>query len=708
MPSDVLTLCFHTRDAVERRGSSFTFEMPSNRLRMPAAKVALASCEFPMVQWTLEESFNRLYTNEGVRIDDASMQTFSVAVKTPESREEVCVKVHLIRLNPVESAKEFAGTHLEVRFAHPHGLHDKHSHACLIGDARGDVALMGSAASIVDERTIRLPSTRGSGASFLYTPTFPSVSFVCETLTHALKEHRSTLQVAVRLEYDAERDIVRTVFFDAPDGCLVRVLPSRLSAALGISSMPHRISEDGRSVPSEPTGLWDYVELPPGFYTPCHRPLGTGAPMRISSEFEGAVNRLYFPLVTSDDGKTAKKHAIVFTDSDGRPHTAAFPSGRYTPQTFCLQLEEAMTRSVQKLRPDLEFTVSHNEDRFCFACESTRDGRVESATFGLLFNHPVCFDPRRIGFPAQPLFGCATYVASSRTRFTGGMQRAASNVVRISEIPGQKRFSFHSTTPPLMVSVVVDRRPGLVNVRTHVNGLPFAHGYQKGDVVCISSIETRNVKIRSEEEDGNVDVDERGAETVDCTAARIPSKCSCVVLECSSTDACFLSLSVPSSLSGIGDKDTSFYVRGYAEPWNMCLQTQIRAGPHAGVSTTCDSLGSRRFHTQRERRDGPAIRCTARALPGPSGLRAPHVFRKLWKHLDAFVRGENRSVFCKLSLYPLFREERMLPRDTTLLRDNMSRFTIAFWNPDLRTPYHFHGAEFSFSLSFVSTGPEGL
>ena len=405
MPSDVLTLCFHTRDAVERRGSSFTFEMPSNRLRMPAAKVALASCEFPMVQWTLEESFNRLYTNEGVRIDDASMQTFSVAVKTPESREEVCVKVHLpIRLNPVESAKEFAGTHLEVRFAHPHGLHDKHSHACLIGDARGDVALMGSAASIVDERTIRLPSTRGSGASFLYTPTFPSVSFVCETLTHALKEHRSTLQVAVRLEYDAERDIVRTVFFDAPDGCLVRVLPSRLSAALGISSMPHRISEDGRSVPSEPTGLWDYVELPPGFYTPCHRPLGTGAPMRISSEFEGAVNRLYFPLVTSDDGKTCQKaRHRIYGQRRSSPHGSLSEWSVHASDIL-----PATRGSDDAFRPEvetgLEFTVSHNEDRFCFACESTRRSRgvrdVRSSV-----QPPVCFDPRRIGFPAQPLSG---------------------------------------------------------------------------------------------------------------------------------------------------------------------------------------------------------------------------------------------------------------------------------------------------------------
>ena len=44
-------------------------------------------------------------------------------------------------------------------------------------------------------------------------------------------------------------------------------------------------------------------------------------------------------------------------------------------------------------------------------------------------------------------------------------------------------------------------------------------------------------------------------------------------------------------------------------------------------------------------------------------------------------------------------------RDPTLLRGNLNTFTISFWNPDMRTPYCFHGAEFSFSLNFVSSLP---
>ena len=62
----MLTMCFHTRDAIRRDDSSFTFRLPSNRIRNDSVKVALASCEFPMVQWTIEKEWNRFYFNEGI------------------------------------------------------------------------------------------------------------------------------------------------------------------------------------------------------------------------------------------------------------------------------------------------------------------------------------------------------------------------------------------------------------------------------------------------------------------------------------------------------------------------------------------------------------------------------------------------------------------------------------------------------------------
>jgi len=55
----------------------------------------------------------------------------------------------------------------------------------------------------------------------------------------------------------------------------------------------------------------------------------------------------------------------------------------------------------------------------------------------------------------------------------------------------------------------------------------------------------------------------------------------------------------------------------------------------------------------------------------------------------------------KIVLYPSFREERMIPRDTMFMSgESLTRFSLWFTNPD-GTPYHFHFASFSFTLNFL-------
>ena len=73
--------------------------------------------------------------------------------------------------------------------------------------------------------------------------------------------------------------------------------------------------------------------------------------------------------------------------------------------------------------------------------------------------------------------------------------------------------------------------------------------------------------------------------------------------------------------------------------------------------------------------------------------------------IEHTYNGSSRNVFCKLTLYPLFREERMLPRDAPTVGPSMGRFTLGFHNPDW-TPYQFHGAEFSFSLNLMIATPD--
>ena len=87
MPLEATTLCFHTRDAVARDDSKLTFELAGQRLRSEAVKVALASCEFPMVQWTIEEDWARFYVNEGVRVEGEAMRCLRVIVQPPGAAE---------------------------------------------------------------------------------------------------------------------------------------------------------------------------------------------------------------------------------------------------------------------------------------------------------------------------------------------------------------------------------------------------------------------------------------------------------------------------------------------------------------------------------------------------------------------------------------------------------------------------------------------
>ena len=138
-----------------------------------------------------------------------------------------------------------------------------------------------------------------------------------------------------------------------------------------------------------------------------------------------------------------------------------------------------------------------------------------------------------------------------------------------------------------------------------------------------------------------------------------------------------------------------------AEPWNLCFGQPRSLPAHlVGFPARAVLWGV----------DGSVSDGRGRLLPP---FEAPHahnldhpdyVYLTLSEAAGASLEhaygGETKHVFCKLSLYPLFREERMLPRDSALMHARVGRFTLRFWNPD-GTPYHFHGAEFSFSLNFV-------
>ena len=703
MPTEMTTMCFHTRDAAVREEGTFTFRIPGGRLRNAAAKVALASCEFPMVQWTVEEEWNRFYVNEGIGLtpDTHTVEVF---------RNEFSVgSVHLpLRMNPVVGVRRHAGVGVAVTCKYPHGLADDvltGREVFLAGALTGDVSLTELHAlrrvSVADATTIvlRCASDRvDSGVHSLLVSNAESPRELARLLRHRLRGVVADLKFDV--SYDAHEDrMLVNATSETTDGDSIRFGACALMRRCGISTMAVRLVDFRATWPSERTSFWDFSYIPSGFYAPCHRPMCTGQPLRLGAELEAALNRTYFPVTKAGEAE----HQLVFSDPNGRIATCAIPAGRYTTDRLARYLTGAMTAAMHPIDPTVEYTVVHEDDRFAFTCEHrSADGHVSPAPFSILFHHPLCADAARFGFPAQPLGGSDTYVAAHPCRTARGVDgRLCTNVVRVSEITEQKRFVMHVTTPPPMIAVLKGRVGASdtathIRLRTYVNRAPFSHGLQAGDLVMVSECGPAVI------------VAEEGEVRVEGVRTALPPRLTCVVLDDEEdADPTCLALLVP-ALDGLEDVDCALQLTCVLQPWNMCLGVHPRSlpahlvgYPHGATQWGVDGA----LRNARGCRIPPFVAPHVHALDHPdyilitfsesSGATMEHAYG-----------GENRQVFCKLSLYPLFREERMLPRDTALLRDQLTTFTIAFWNPDMATPYHFHGCDFSFSLNFLSAVPE--
>ena len=697
MPTEVMTMCFHTRDAVVREDASFTFRLPGNRLRNDAVKVALASCEFPMVQWTVEKEWNRLYMNEGIGLTPET-QTVDVF------RNNLLVgHVHMpLRVNPIVYTRR-RDKGMEVTCKYPHGLHEdvlRGHQVRLIGATEGDVSVSEVHAlgllKLLDDTSFVVQCTPlTSDVHSLLVSNIHSPGELAEWLHNRLRAKVRDLKFQVT--YDALQDRMRVeVTSGTVDGDTVRFGVTRLIQLCGVSTMPIRLVDFRATWPSEPTAFWDYVHIPSGFYAPCHRPMCTGQPMRFGAELETALNRLYFPITKLGE----PGHQLVFSDPAGRIVTCSIPSGRYTPDRLSCFLTHAMTDAIKGLDSSIEYTVVHENDHFTFACERRHsDSRVSPAAFSILFHHPLCIDASRLGFPSQPLSGSDTYTATQPCRCARGVDgRLSTNVVRVSEVTQQKRFSVHVTTPPPMIAVVKKGAgPKQITLRTYVNRMPFSHGLQSGDHLCMS--ECGNTVVVS---------DDDGEELrVEGVRAKLPPSLTCVVADGNATDPTMLTLLVP-SLDGLGDVDTAVQLTCFLEPWNMCFDVHPRSIPSHLMGYR---PGATQWGVDGSLRGARGERIPPFLAPHTHTLDHPDYILMTFSEssgatLEHSYSNENKQVFCKLSLYPLFREERMLPRDTTLMRNQLTTFTISFWNPDMKTPYNFHGCDFSFSLNFLSAVPD--
>lgn len=722
----VHTLCFHTRDALTRDEGRFTFKMPGDAPRLKAIKIALGSLEFPMVQWTIEREWNLMYVNEGIHLT-LSNRTFHMRTRALTSHGDVADTILILpqRLNPIVKWR-VRGDRAIATCAHPHGLWSPGGgsrcladfawwgDACIVASPLGTVHLRDDAQYVSDlEFSIVLSEADGvihnandvaPRAGCVYFPDPPSLNALCEMLNTLARNAGGDARVAFDYNAGRNRTMVALRSLNGPQR--VSVITTPLSILLGLGSAAEsRTEEVGSSnvveLVTEPVaGWWSSITLPPGWYGPSHRPMCTMSPRNLHAELEFGLNRLNFGLPESVVEGSFTSHFLVFVDPSGSTLFCPVPVGRYDPDTLCSVLERGMTLLSRQHTPGVEFSVVYRDDRFAFACE-VRDanGRVRSAPFVLAFNHKMQFEPERIGFDSVLMSGSASYASVHECRVW-----ASRNIYRVGAEQGQDRLRVHGSPSYSMLGVVLRYEPkeGALVVRTHVGQLPASHGLAEGDVVrVVTSDDDSEIFVSSD--DGWMTKRVRS-----CPLSPAWDRIAPVLASKDDKDVLFstvLRIRVRANDELNECVGATIGLAPIVRPFNMCLGSLSRSiPPHLlGAEEGAMQWGIDGACVQPESGKciAPYVMPFVHSLDHPDYVLMYLDEGKRSTLLQHAYGAHASSPFCKLVLYPLFREERMLPRDTTMISgESLTTFTIRFTNAD-GSPYKFHGAEFSFSLNLV-------
>lgn len=745
----VHTVCMDTRDATQRKDGEFAMKLGGDNPRFQAVKVALGSLEFPMVQWSIEEQWNRIYFSEGYRLGPTS-SVLRLQEQTDDETvfNDVVVQLPLHINHVVEITGHSRGT--RVRTEHPHALWVDGRRCVLDAIDWAEVELLCTAAGRVSLTELKANGKlhylserefivadqsfdcAREGGGVLHSPPYPSPSALCATIAYVLAYADALANYDCRYDARENRATLQATMF--PPDCntlTLRLYGSELATLLGYPSAVHErrfhrkrapdnfqdptrafdfYAQNGDipplSLTSEPFAGWTYVELEPGWYAPSHRPMCTGQPLRLTQELEAAFNRLHFPVPERIPNGMATSHFLMFTDPAGSLHNCPVYAGRYTPDAFSAHLELEMS-SLSSV-PGTVFTVEYDdeEQRFNFMCEvrDRRSGTVRPAPFGLILNHPAQFDPSKIGFAPAALYGRDSYSSTCRVVISTsrGTMRAASNLYKVTEVGHQKRLRLQPQPPSSLTCIIAgyDVDTDVLTMRTYAGQLPFAHGLQEGDVVQLAPSESTNELYRYE--NGTWSAASVGRAPIAASWGRSGVVIAHAACDTFGSDCIEVAVRVRPTRDLVNHIGQTIALQAGVEPFNLCIGLPRSIGAtHLGFPRGATQWGIDGATPSGRLMVPPFEAPAVHALDHPDYILIYLSEGKLSSGLQHQFGANSTSPFAKLVLYPMFREERMLPRETTLLSgENLASFTMKFTNPD-GTPYQFHGAQFSFSLNFI-------
>jgi hypothetical protein len=483
------------------------------------------------------------------------------------------------------------------------------------------------------------------------------------------------------------------------------------------------------------------VRIRPGWYGPAQRPNGPTENLNIEVDLQMAPLRLAPP----PDNQALPVgvltiHNIVLESTLGSVLVCPIQMGHYTPDIMAQTIQATVQAQALISAPGVGwpgFRAAFRTNRFIF-CD------VNGLPFGLRFDSPFMFDPRRLGFEPQRYFGSTAYDGNAmvlpRRKSRGPEAFAApSTCVTPADVcpgcpptlptceevacPGwpinwysmidggqTRKFRFVGNPPRSVRVACADcpSPPGLgcaaaqpptppfppgamllqtvIEVALDGGGtvmVPFALPYQEFDIVVLSDMTTGNQHWSVVLEDaGQTGLDGNGSPMKQLMLFA-PGLTQAVI-------GCAFDWTVQSA------PQYSPMSLAFPPPNEGCVNyksipSDIMGFPYGAALWQPDSDNT---------------------IYAPALMNLDHVdyvlmemgFDNLRKTDTFQVAGKkgNTVAFAKLVMYPQYQIHGMLPRDLiTANMDSMERFQVRFVNPDL-SRYFVNGRGFSFTLALTS------
>lgn len=666
--------------------------------RMPVQQMYLGSIELPLSQWTIEEDWQNLYFDEGIRIvvnDAADLELRTLRLQIGNMITEAILPIWLnaiIDVDDTDPTKPIFTTMM------PHALDLRDQWTfdpiVLISTPLTDPALVELTGTnpnliILSDTEFQLcsvvpvPWVASDGIfGYVHAPTVPDPTTLAQIITRAF----AVDGVSVDVTFDPDTNCFVLSFSSNEPVTLFNTGCHTLAHLLGFGFASMCLSGTGQENTSlvlqqggsnvnspmpfaQPDGACSSIAGPftsataaqdrtivgsykyncasratlvPGNYTAAG--LGTEVSMQ--------MNRFW---LDPGCGMAPDQH-FIFSNACGACIDVVVPPGMWSPDTLAQFLESRMT-ALNALGTVFEVTWSLADDQFCFTS-------VDGSPFGLEFDDANNTIAWRIGFDSICYRGSNSYKSTRPLNVPvlgcGGTtmpDRYTSNVYVPVVRTAQRRFEFSVCSNRCMPGVLDDNGDGTATIVTTI-----AHGYQPEDVIVLTQpLPTHKLRV--------VEVVDGFTFIVEIGSAPLVGVMGENVCVCNTAEPMLNLYFAP----GTGPDIIRPCIMGFgdtAAQWSLDGPTLI--APHS-------------FQV-----DHPNYLLVQITEPTGSTY-----IQHSWKNDNL------TDVFAKLVIYPPYRLERIYPMQKILQGiEIVDHIFIRILNPD-HSLYHFHGRNWSATIVFV-------